>query len=930
MSSDTTKTIETKNIKPLEGRPYDPKVVESDWYAVWEGMKAFKPEYEGPGREPNGKPWCCIIPPPNITDQLHMGHGLNFTLQDLVARIRRMEGFDVLWLPGIDHAGIATQVQVEKALKAEGTSREEIGYEKFLERAWKWKEEKGGRILEQIRELGSSCDWDRLRFTLDPGPSKGVLTAFKQLYDKGLIYRDYRMVNWSSALQSAISDLEVFYEEEEGALYYINYPMKDGDGHIQVATTRPETMLADTAVAVHPDDVRFKKMVGKTVIQPLSKVEMPVIADTYVMMEFGTGALKITPAHDPNDYEVGRRHNLEMPSMLNNDGTLNNHYPPYEGMSVDDARERAIKELKESGHLVKTESMTHQVGHCQRSGCIVEPMLSEQWFCRMTELVEPANKAVGDVEAKPGEFDCTFFAQRWAKVYHDWINPETIQAWCISRQLWWGHRIPAYYCDDCKHVTVSVEPVEKCEKCSSENIKQDPDVLDTWFSSWLWPLTTLGWPDETNDLKKFYPTNFLLTAYDIIFFWVARMIIAGYEFRDATPFDEVVFTGLIRDEHGKKMSKSSGNAVDPLKLIDEYGRDALRFTLTHLSFSGSQDINLTPTRLQGSRYFMNKVWNVSKYVIMQIGTDFTPTPLDELYGNQALTLPDRWILSKLAGAVQGIENEMKIYDFGQYANILYSFVWDDFCDWYVEISKFHLGENEAAERKQLVRSILYHTLETILRLLHPVSPYISEELHAALHGQGEMEGGVNADYVPLIVESWPGPFFTGKQREPEIEADFEKLQELTRAFRNNRKSIGLADSAKINQVMYQTSDDGLSSLITNNEMDLRMLVNTGKLTGIDEAPSRAISSSIFDNTTMTYLPIDESMNLEKEIERLEKEIEKKRKYAESVSKKLNNENFTEKAPPKVIEKEREKLAEAEGQITELKERLTMFKDAMGG
>ena len=935
MSKDIKKEIETKNIKSLDGRAYDPKEVESGWYDVWEKMGAFKPEYDGPGRKSNGKPWCCIIPPPNITDQLHMGHGLNFTLQDLVTRIRRMEGRDVLWLPGIDHAGIATQVQVEKALIEEGTSREEVGYEKFLERAWKWKEEKGGRILKQIRELGSSCDWDRLRFTLDPGPYKGVLTAFKLLYEKGYIYRDMRMVNWSPALQSAISDLEVVYQEEEGALYYINYPMKEGDGYIQVATTRPETMLADTAVAVHPDDKRFRDMVGKIVIQPLSNVEMPVIADDYVMQEFGTGALKITPAHDPNDYEVGRRHNLEMPNMLNPDGTLNDLYPPYDGMTVLDARKRSIKELKASGHLVKIEPMRHQVGHCQRSNCQVEPRISEQWFCRMTELVEPANKAVGDSEAKPGEFDCTFFAQRWAKVYHDWLNPETIQPWCISRQLWWGHRIPAYYCDDCDHINVSVETPEKCEKCGSEKLTQDPDVLDTWFSSWLWPLTTLGWPDETDDLKKFYPTDFLLTAYDIIFFWVARMIIAGYEFRGATPFHEVVYTGLIRDDCGKKMSKSFGNAVDPLKLIDEYGRDSLRFTLTHLSWAGSQDINLDPSRLQASRYFMNKVWNASKFVIMQLGKDFTPTPLDDILGHPAMTLPDRWLVSRLICTVQDIEKHLEIYDFGQYASLLYSFVWDDFCDWYVEISKFHLGENDASERKQLVRSILYHTLETILKLMHPISPYITEELHASLHGKGESVACTNADYAPMIVESWPGEFFKSKETEPEIESGFAKIQEFIRTARNLRKTVGLADSKKIPEIRFSTGDDSIDDsireLLLENAQDIAGLLKTERIIFQADSGStvNTIDSSILADSLHIHLPIDGSFNLDKEIEKLQKEVDKKRKYMEGISKKLNDPNFSDKAPAKVIEKEREKLADTEKTVTELEARLKLFKDAMG-
>ncbi|HDS30511.1 MAG TPA: valine--tRNA ligase [Firmicutes bacterium] len=936
MTGNTKEKLQMKKIKPLDGRSYDPKEVESDWYDVWEKMGAFKPEYDSPGRARTGKPWCCIIPPPNITDQLHMGHGLNFTLQDLVTRIRRMEGRDVLWLPGIDHAGIATQVQVEKALKNEGTSREEIGYEKFIERAWKWKEEKGGRILDQIRELGSSCDWDRLRFTLDPGPSRGVLTAFKILYDKGLIHRGARMVNWSPALKSAISDLEVIYQEEDGALYYIDYPLKDGSGAIQVATTRPETMLADTAVAVHPDDDRFKNLVGKICIQPLSNVEMPIIADSYVMREFGTGALKITPAHDPNDYEVGQRHNLEMPNMLNPDGTVAKMPPPYsapefEGLNVDEARKKAIEILNEKGLLKRIEPIKHPVGHCQRSGCTVEPMISEQWFLSMKELVGPAIKAL---EPGPdGKADLTFYAPRWNKVYLDWINPETIQPWCISRQLWWGHRIPAYYCDECGHITVSVEPPEGCEKCQSGNIRQDPDVLDTWFSSWLWPLTTLGWPDETDDLKRFYPTDFLLTAYDIIFFWVARMVIAGYEFRGATPFYEVVYTGLIRDEFGKKMSKSAGNAVDPLELIGEYGRDALRFTLTHLSYSGSQDINLTPTRLQGSRYFMNKLWNASKFVLMSLGDNFTPSPLDETFNSPSLTLPDRWIVSRLINCVQDIQRHMSIYDFGKYASAIYDFVWDEFCDWYVEISKFHLDEKSAPERKQLVRSILFHVLETILRLLHPISPYITEELHAAIHGLDKIADGetVRPDYVPLIVDSWPVVILSGIERDAEAEDSFTLIMDFVRSARNLRKSVGLPDSRNVPEVLFRTSLESMNATIRGSESDIARLLRCERVIrhAKDDSPENAIGITIMDGDLGVFLPLDESIDIKSQIERLETDLSKKRKYADSLSKKLNNEDFIDKAPAKVLEKEREKLSETESLIAELEDRLNLFKTAGG-
>jgi valyl-tRNA synthetase len=587
---------------------------------------------------------------------------------------------------------------------------------------------------------------------------------------------------------------------------------------------------------------------------------------------------------------------------------------------VTEARDRAVKQLRESGHLVKIEPYTHQVGHCQRSGCVVEPMISEQWFCRMTELVKPAINAIK--EQPNGARRLSFYAPRWYKVYLDWLNPETIQDWCISRQLWWGHRIPAWYCDKCGHIIVSTDPPDRCEDCDNEVLRQDPDVLDTWFSSWLWPLTTLGWPEETEDLKRFYPTDFLLTAYDIIFFWVARMVIAGYEFRDDTPFYEVVYTGLIRDEHGKKMSKSAGNAVDPLLLIDEYGRDALRFTLTHLSFSGSQDINLTPTRLQGSRYFMNKLWNVAKYVLASLGDDFTPSPLEEVLKDPARTVPDRWLCSRLVRCAQEIDSYLKIYDFGQYASTLYDFVWTEFCDWYVEISKFHLTDREAAERKQLVRSLLFHTLETILRLLHPISPYISEELHAALHGSTRSSD----EYFPLIVATWPCTALKGIRRDEKSEARFEKLMDIVRAARNLRKSVGLADSKRVPAVFFQTSDSSLSELVKETETDLASLVRAERVVFSNSIPDQAsISSELFDGAFTVFLPLDESIDIKKEVERLESDLKKKTQYLDSLSKKLNNPDFIEKAPPKVLEKEREKHDETGKLIEDLQERLRVFK-----
>ena len=704
-------------------KAYEPKEVEDRIYDFWMKGKYFHAEVD-----PKKKPYTIVIPPPNITGQLHLGHAMDETLQDTLIRWRRMQGYSALWLPGTDHASIATEAKIVEAMRKEGITKEEIGREKFLERAWAWKDQYGGRIVEQLKKLGSSCDWDRLRFTMDEGCNKAVNHVFKKLYDKGLIYRGERIINWCPHCKTSISDAEVVFEEKEGSFWHLRYPLSDGSGYIELATTRPETMLGDTAVAVHPDDERYKALVGKTVILPLVNKEIPIIADSYVEQDFGTGVVKITPAHDPNDFEVGLRHNLPVINVMDDGGVINENGGKYAGMSALEARKQIVKDLDEAGFLIKIEPIKHNVGTCYRCGTVVEPRVSTQWFVKMEPLAKPAIDAVKDG-------DIRFIPERMDKVYYNWM--ENIKDWCISRQLWWGHQIPAWYCE-CGETIVSETVPTVCPKCGGTHLTRDPDTLDTWFSSALWPFSTLGWPDNTEELKYFYPTNTLVTGYDIIFFWVARMIFSGLEHMGEVPFNTVFFHGLIRDAQGRKMSKSLGNGVDPLDVISVYGADALRFTLVTGNSPGN-DLRFSEEKVSASRNFANKIWNAARFILMNIeGKDIDCALPKKLYTS------DKWILNRFNNVTAAVTENLEKFELGMAVSKLYDFIWDDFCDWYIELAKIRMnGADE--ESADSARRVLVWTMSNTLKLLHPFMPYITEEIWQTLPHDGEA----------LIVAKWP-------------------------------------------------------------------------------------------------------------------------------------------------------------------------------
>ena len=704
-------------------KAYEPKEVEDRIYDFWMKGKYFHAEVD-----PKKKPYTIVIPPPNITGQLHLGHAMDETLQDTLIRWRRMQGYSALWLPGTDHASIATEAKIVEAMRKEGITKEEIGREKFLERAWAWKDQYGGRIVEQLKKLGSSCDWDRLRFTMDEGCNKAVNHVFKKLYDKGLIYRGERIINWCPHCKTSISDAEVVFEEKEGSFWHLRYPLSDGSGYIELATTRPETMLGDTAVAVHPDDERYKALVGKTVILPLVNKEIPIIADSYVEQDFGTGVVKITPAHDPNDFEVGLRHNLPVINVMDDGGVINENGGKYAGMPALEARKQIVKDLDEAGFLIKIEPIKHNVGTCYRCGTVVEPRVSTQWFVKMEPLAKPAIDAVKDG-------DIRFIPERMDKVYYNWM--ENIKDWCISRQLWWGHQIPAWYCE-CGETIVSETVPTVCPKCGGTHLTRDPDTLDTWFSSALWPFSTLGWPDNTEELKYFYPTNTLVTGYDIIFFWVARMIFSGLEHMGEVPFNTVFFHGLIRDAQGRKMSKSLGNGVDPLDVISVYGADALRFTLVTGNSPGN-DLRFSEEKVSASRNFANKIWNAARFILMNIeGKDIDCALPKKLYTS------DKWILNRFNNVTAAVTENLEKFELGMAVSKLYDFIWDDFCDWYIELAKIRMnGADE--ESADSARRVLVWTMSNTLKLLHPFMPYITEEIWQTLPHDGEA----------LIVAKWP-------------------------------------------------------------------------------------------------------------------------------------------------------------------------------
>ena len=843
-------------------KAYEPKEVEDRIYDFWMKGKYFHAEVD-----PKKKPYTIVIPPPNITGQLHLGHAMDETLQDTLIRWRRMQGYSALWLPGTDHASIATEAKIVEAMRKEGITKEEIGREKFLERAWAWKDQYGGRIVEQLKKLGSSCDWDRLRFTMDEGCNKAVNHVFKKLYDKGLIYRGERIINWCPHCKTSISDAEVVFEVKEGSFWHRRYPLSDGSGYIELATTRPETMLGDTAVAVHPDDERYKALVGKTVILPLVNKEIPIIADSYVEQDFGTGVVKITPAHDPNDFEVGLRHNLPVINVMDDGGVINENGGKYAGMPALEARKQIVKDLDEAGFLIKIEPIKHNVGTCYRCGTVVEPRVSTQWFVKMEPLAKPAIDAVKDG-------DIRFIPERMDKVYYNWM--ENIKDWCISRQLWWGHQIPAWYCE-CGETIVSETVPTVCPKCGGTHLTRDPDTLDTWFSSALWPFSTLGWPDNTEELKYFYPTNTLVTGYDIIFFWVARMIFSGLEHMGEVPFNTVFFHGLIRDAQGRKMSKSLGNGVDPLDVISVYGADALRFTLVTGNSPGN-DLRFSEEKVSASRNFANKIWNAARFILMNIeGKDIDCALPKKLYTS------DKWILNRFNNVTAAVTENLEKFELGMAVSKLYDFIWDDFCDWYIELAKIRMnGADE--ESADSARRVLVWTMSNTLKLLHPFMPYITEEIWQTLPHDGEA----------LIVAKWPE--YDEALSFPQEAKHLENVMALIRAIRTRRNEMNVPPSKKAHIYIdtahpapYEEASEFIARLAYGSKVEIG--------TGFDV---QGAVTAVTDDAK-ALLPMDDLVDKAAETARLNKELANAQKQLDTVKAKLANEKFTSKAPQNVID-----------------------------
>ena len=859
--------------KELE-KQYNPKNVEDRIYKSWLDAKYFHAK-----REPGKKTYTIVIPPPNITGQLHMGHALDNTLQDILIRYHRMAGYDTLWVPGTDHASIATEAKIVEAMKKEGLTKEDIGREKFLERAWAWKAQYGGRIIEQLKKMGSSCDWDRERFTLDEGCSKAVNEVFCNLYEKGLIYRGERIINWCPHCLTSISDAEVEYEEQAGHFWHLRYPFKDGSGYLELATTRPETLLGDTAVAVNPQDERYKDVVGKTLILPLVHREIPVVADDYVEMDFGTGVVKITPAHDPNDFEVGLRHNLEVINVLTPDAKITDDYPKYAGMDRYEARKAIVEDLKAEGALVEIEDYSHNVGTCYRCGTTVEPRVSKQWFVKMKPLAGPAIDAV-----KNG--DTRFIPQRFEKVYFHWL--ENIRDWCISRQLWWGHRIPAWYCADCGEITVSRTAPTACAHCGSKNIEQDPDTLDTWFSSALWPFSTLGWPEETEDYKHYYPTNTLVTGYDIIPFWVMRMMFSGLEQTGQVPFDTVLIHGLVRDAQGRKMSKSLGNGIDPLEIIDKYGADALRFTLATGNSPGN-DMRFSDERVEASRNFANKIWNAARFILMNLPEN-EPAP----YIPQGLEIEDKWILSQYNTLVSGVTDSLEKFELGMAVQKLYDFIWDVFCDWYIEIAKIRLnGDDE--DKKATARAVLVYVMSNTLKLLHPFMPFITEEIWQTLPHTGES----------IMISDWPKA--DSALNFATEEAEMSRIMTAIKAVRNRRAEMNVAPSKKA-KIFIETA---YADTFSKGTVFFKRLASASEVEVAAHFDDMDSAVSIITESARMYIPMDELVDFKAELARLNKEKAGVQKELDFVNNKLNNENFVNKAPAAVVEGQRQAKAQLE-------------------
>ena len=869
---------------------YNPAEVEEKWYRFWEENQYFSEKANAAG-----KPYCIVMPPPNVTGQLHMGHALDSTMQDILIRFRRMQGYRTLWLPGTDHAGIATQAKVEAHIAKDGLTKQALGREKFLEKVWQWKDQYHERITKQQRLLGSSCDWEKERFTLDEGCSEAVQEVFIRLYEKGLIYRGSYIVNWCPKCQTTISDIEVEHEDHAGCLWYFQYPLKDGGGFVEIATTRPETMLGDVAVAVNPNDERYKDMIGKMLILPIVEREIPVIADDYVDPGFGTGAVKITPAHDPNDFEIGLRHHLPQVVVIGKDACMTEAAGKYAGMERYECREQIVAELAALGLYHKKEEISHAVGACYRCGSVIEPLVSPQWFVKMKPLAAPAMEAV-----KSG--DIRFVPERFSKIYLGWL--ENIRDWCISRQLWWGHRIPVWYCRDCGELICQKETPTVCPKCGSTHVEQDPDVLDTWFSSGLWPFSTLGWPEKTELLDRFYPTSVLVTGRDIIFFWVARMIFLGLEFMDKRPFDEVLIHGLVLDAQGRKMSKSLGNGIDPLEVIDKFGADSLRFMLITGNTPGN-DLRFQEERLEAARNFSNKIWNASRFVLMNLA-DYAPDR-----GKLQLTLADQWILQELKETVQNVTVNLEKYELGEAARNLYDFTWDKFCDWYIELAKARLYRGSADE-KYTAQTVLADVLRQILQLLHPFMPFITEELWQHLPHAGET----------VMLSAWPKA-----DAMPAYRAEAEKMgliMDVIRAVRNIRAEMNVPPGKKAQILLC--ADEENRRILTEGRFYIEILAQAAEVMIADKqmaAPPQ--SAAAHQKGVDIFVPLKNLIDLDKEVARLQKEIDATEKEWQRVDGKLKNAGFLTKAPVEVVEKEKQKEAEMKEKLAALSARLDILR-----
>lgn len=862
-------------------KQYDPSEVEDRTYKFWCDNKYFHAEVN-----PDKKPYTIVIPPPNITGQLHMGHALDNTLQDILIRWRRMQGYEALWLPGTDHASIATEAKIVEAMRKEGVSKDDIGRDGFLERAWAWKDQYGSRIIEQLKKMGSSCDWDRERFTLDEGCSQAVKEVFVNLYEKGLIYQGKRMVNWCPHCCTTISDAEVEYEEQAGHFWHLRYPFKDGTGYVELATTRPETLLGDTAVAVNPNDERYKDIIGKTLILPIVHREIPVVADDYVDIEFGTGVVKITPAHDPNDYEVGLRHNLEIIDVMTDDGHIAEGWGKYTGLDRYECRKEIVKDLEAEGALIEVEDYSHNVGTCYRCHTSIEPRLSKQWFVKMEPLAKPAVDVVKQGKVK-------FVPERFDKIYYHWM--ENIKDWCISRQLWWGHRIPAWYCDDCGEVTVSKEDAKCCAHCGSEHIHQDPDTLDTWFSSALWPFSTLGFPKDTDELKYFYPTNTLVTGYDIIFFWVARMIFSAVEHTDNIPFDTVLIHGLVRDSQGRKMSKSLGNGIDPLEIIDEYGADALRFTLATGNSPGN-DMRFSDDKVKASRNFANKLWNAARFVLMYLDDEFEYNGLPK-----DLAIEDKWIVSKVNTLAKDVTDNLEKFELGIAIQKLYDFIWDVFCDWYIEIAKIRLqGEDKSA--KSTAVSVLVYVLTDILKLLHPFMPFITEEIYQAIPHDDES----------IMISKWVE--FDEKLSFAADEAEMERIMKAIRAIRNRRSEMNIPPSRKAT-VYVETA---FADTFNMGADFIKRLASANEVVVGDSFETLGNTVTIITDDAKIFIPMGDLVDFEAERKRLEKELAQAQDKLDFINKKLSNPGFVNKAPEKVVAQNKADAAKLEEKIANIK------------